>query len=84
MTLTTVGGLSRFQSHVHCYFMTGNIDSIEAAILPHSNNSGPFSRGGDSGSIIVDTMQRFVALLTGGVGKTDSLDITFGTPIHWL
>jgi len=83
-TLTTVGGLSGFLSHVRRYFVTGNIDSIEAAIFPRSNGSGPFSRRGDSGSIIVDAMRRFVALLTGGAGKTDASDITFGTPMHWL
>jgi len=83
-TLTTVGGLSGFLSHVRHYFATGNIDSIEAAVHPHSKEPGPFSRGGDSGSIIVDALGRFVALLTGGAGETDSLDITFGTPMHWL
>jgi hypothetical protein len=83
-TLTTVGGLSRFLSHVRRHFATGNIDSVEAAIHPHNNDSGPFSRGGDSGSVIVDALGRFVALLTCGTGKTDSSDITFGTPMHWL
>lgn len=83
-TLTTVGGLSGFRSHARRYFATGNIDSLEAAIHPHNSNSGPFSRGGDSGSVIVDAHGRFVALLTGGTGTTDSSDITFGTPMHWL
>jgi hypothetical protein len=83
-TLTTVGGLSGFLSHVRRYFVTGNIDSVEVAIHPHNSNSGPFSRGGDSGSVIVDDLGRFVALLTGGTGNTDSSDITFGTPMHWL
>lgn len=82
-TLTTVGGLSGFLSHVRRYFATGNIDSVEAAVHPH-NDSGPFSRGGDSGSVIFDALGRFVALLTGGTGKTDLSDITFGTPMHWL
>ncbi|CAA7258758.1 unnamed protein product [Cyclocybe aegerita] len=36
------------------------------------------------GSVIIDSLGRFVALLTGGTGKTDSSDITFGTPMHWL
>jgi hypothetical protein len=82
-TLTTVGSLSGFLSHVRRYFATGNIDSVEVAIHPH-NDSGPFSRDGDSGSVIVDALGRFVALLTGGTGKTDSSDITFGTPMYWL
>ena len=45
---------------------------------------GPFSEGGDSGSIIVDAERRLVALLTGRAGKTDYWDLTFGTPMHWL
>ncbi|KAG8827367.1 hypothetical protein FRC18_009909 [Serendipita sp. 400] len=83
-TLTAVGGLSEFLSHVRLYFVTGNIDSVEAAIHPHSNDSGSFSRGSDSGSIIVGVLGKFVSLLTGETGKTDSSDITFGTPMHWL
>ena len=39
---------------------------------------------GDSGSIMVDAHGKFVALLTGGTGPTDSSDVTFGTPMHWL
>jgi hypothetical protein len=81
-TPTTVGGLSGFLSHVRQYFPRGHLDSVEVAI--HNNDSGPFSRGGDSGSVVVDALGRFVALLTGGTGKTDSSDITFGTPMHWL
>ena len=81
-TLTTVGGLSGFSSYARRYFTTGNLDSVEATIHPH--NSCPFSKRGDSGSAIVDAKGRFVALLTGGTGKTDSLDITYGTPMHWL
>ncbi|KAG8679141.1 hypothetical protein FRC08_017185 [Ceratobasidium sp. 394] len=83
-TLTTVGCLSGFESHVRRYFVTGNRDSVEAAILPYDSDFGPFSRGGDSGSIIVDPLGKFVALLTGGTGRTGSPDITFGTPMHWL
>ncbi|KAG8743140.1 hypothetical protein FRC10_000357 [Ceratobasidium sp. 414] len=83
-TPTTVGGLSGFLSHVRQYFVTGSIDSVEVAIHPHNNDSGPFSRDGDSGSVAVDALGRFVALVTGGTGETDSLDITFGTPMHWL
>ncbi|KAH9931504.1 uncharacterized protein B0H18DRAFT_1093306 [Fomitopsis serialis] len=78
-----LGNLSGFLSHVRRYFIAGSIDSIEVAIHPH-NDSGPFSRGGDSGSVIVDARGRFVALLTGGTGKTGASDITFGTPMHWL
>ncbi|KAI9432395.1 hypothetical protein H4582DRAFT_1111952 [Lactarius indigo] len=83
-TLTTVGGLSGYLSHVRRYFPTGEINSTEVAVHPYSNESGPFSWGGDSGSIIVDVVGRYVALLTGGTGKIGSSDITFGTPMFWL
>lgn len=84
-TLTTIGRGTGFESFVRRYFANGGKrESAEAAIFPYDNDSGPFSRGGDSGSIIVDALGRFFALLTGGTGKTDSSDITFGTPMHWL
>ena len=66
-TLTTVGGLSGYVSHIRRYTATGEINSTEAVIHPHNNDSFPFSRGGDSGSIIVDTLGKLVALLTGGI-----------------
>jgi hypothetical protein len=83
-TLTTIGCLNGFESHVRRYSTLGSRDSVEAAVYPYDNDSGPFSRGGDSGSIIVDALGKFVALLTGGTGPPDSSDITFGTPMHWL
>ena len=55
-TNTTVGTLSRFMSHGRKYFATGNLDSVEVAILPHNNDSIAFSRGGDSGALIVDAL----------------------------
>ncbi|KAI5987346.1 hypothetical protein F5J12DRAFT_728538 [Pisolithus orientalis] len=83
-TLTTIGCLNGFESHVRRYFALGSRDSVETAVYPYDTISGPFSRGGDSGSIIVDALGKFVALLTGGTGPTDSSEITFGTPMHWL
>ena len=83
-TLTTIGCMNGFESHVRRYFTLGSRNSIEAVVYPYDNDSSPFSRGGDSGSIIVDALGKFVALLTGGTGPTDSSDITFGTPMHWL
>ncbi|KIY48392.1 hypothetical protein FISHEDRAFT_58901 [Fistulina hepatica ATCC 64428] len=83
-TLTTIGCLNGFESHVRRYFTLGSRDSVAAAVYPYDSDSGPFSRGGDSGSIIVDALGKFVALLTGGTGPTHSSDITFGTPMHWL
>lgn len=78
-TLTTIGCLTGFESHVRRYSVLGSHDSVEAAVYPYDKDSGPFSKGGDSGSIIVDTMGNFVALLTGGTS-----DITYGSPMYWL
>jgi len=83
-SLTTIGCLTGFESHVRRYFSLGSRDSVEAAVYPYDNDSGPFSKGGDSGSIIVDALGKFVALLTGGTGSTNSSDITFGSPMYWL
>jgi len=83
-TLTTIGRLNEFESHERRYGLYGNFDSVEAAILPYDNDSGPFSRGGDSGAAIVGAHNDFVAQLTGGAGPTDSSDITYGTPMEWL
>jgi len=83
-TKTTIGRLNGFESHVRRYFTLGKHDSVEAAVYSYDNDSGPFSKRGDSGSIIVDALGKFVALLTGGTGLTDSSDITFGSPMYWL
>ncbi|EIN09192.1 hypothetical protein PUNSTDRAFT_67532, partial [Punctularia strigosozonata HHB-11173 SS5] len=84
-TNTTVGTLTKFMSFVRQYFPTGNVESLEIAILPHEQDSGTFSKGGDSGSLIVSTLGEFVALLTGGSNKgTDGSDITYGTPFEWV
>jgi hypothetical protein len=54
-------------------------------ILSHENDSGTFSKGGDSGSLIVSAVGEFVALLTGGTNKgTDGSDITFATLFEWV
>ena len=83
-TLTTVGRLNGFESHQRRYSLFGNFDSVEAAVYPYDNNSGPFSRGGDSGAAIVGVNNDIVAQLTSGAGPTDSSDITYGTPMEWL
>jgi len=85
MTGLTVGGLGRFMSFVRKYFTTGRHESIELPIFNHEDEPGTFSKGGDSGSLIVDVRGRFVALLTGGTNKgTDGSDITYSTPFEWV
>jgi len=81
---TTNGRLTGFESHERRYSVLGNLNSVEVAICPYDNNSGPFCRGGDSGALIAGSLAEFVALLTGGTGPTDSSDITYGTPIMGL
>ena len=84
-TNTTVGTLTGFMSFVRQYFQTGNQDSLELAILSHENDSGTFSKGGDSGSLIVSSIGEYCALLTGGTNKgTDSSDITYATLFEWV
>ncbi|KAH9985617.1 hypothetical protein BJV74DRAFT_775506 [Russula compacta] len=83
-TLTTIGCLNGFESHVRRYFTLGSCDSVEAAVYRYDSDSCPFSRGGDSGSIIADTHGKFVALLTSGTGSANSSDITYGSPMYWL
>lgn len=84
-TLTTIGREIGLFSYAREYFSNQtHRDSVEVAILSYDNDSGPFSKVGDSGSIVVDGLGRFVALLTGGSGKTESSDITYGSPMFWL
>lgn len=84
-TNTTVGTLTRFMSFVRKYFTTGNVESLEVPILSHEHDSGTFSKGGDSGFLIVSALGEFVALLTGGTNKgTGGSDITFVTLFEWV
>ena len=72
-------------SFVRKYFPTGNVESLEVPILSHEHDPGTFSKGGDSGSLVVSARGEFVALLTGGTSKgTDGSDITFATPFEWV
>ncbi|KAL1681242.1 hypothetical protein EV122DRAFT_275603 [Schizophyllum commune] len=78
---TTIGKLTGFLSTKRCYGLAGSFDSDEFAIYPDPYF---FSRGGDSGSIIVDDLGHYVGLLTSGLGGTDTSDITFATPMDWV
>ncbi|KAF8896744.1 hypothetical protein CPB84DRAFT_1848107 [Gymnopilus junonius] len=82
MTISMVTG---FRSFLRRYFPTGNVESLKLAILSHENESSTFSKGGNSGSLIISATGEFVALLTGGISKrTDGSDITFGTLFEWI
>jgi len=86
-TKTTFGNLIGFRSHLRRYVSLGSPrDSVEVTILPHPELPGPFSRGGDSGALIVDASFRFVAMLTGGDGDGNAnlSDMTYGTLFEWI
>lgn len=59
-------------------------DSIQWAILSYDNDSGAFSKGGDSGSMVASGAGEFGGLLTGGSGKSVSSNTTYATPMFWL
>ena len=85
-TKTTVGTLTRFLSFVRVYFSNNTTaESLELPILPHENETGFFSKEGDSGSVIVSPSGEFVGLLTGGTNKgTDGADITYATLFEYI
>ncbi|TCD61635.1 hypothetical protein EIP91_008141 [Steccherinum ochraceum] len=83
-TQTTIGKLNGFKSYRRLYGLTGQFNSEEAAIVPYNSYLSPFSKGGDSGSLIVGSGGQFIALLTAGTGPTGSTDVTYATPMHWL
>ncbi len=77
---TTIGSVSSLRSLARNYKSLGTFWSRELTIVPYHGARSPFSKRGDSGSIIADRSGRIVALLTGGGGLTDAVDVTFATP----
>lgn len=76
---TTIGSVSTLKSLTRNYEHL-SFWSRELTIVPYHGARSPFSEKGDSGSIIADRSGRIVALLTGGGGLTDAIDVTFATP----
>jgi hypothetical protein len=58
--------------------------SMEYAVIPLDTKSSPFSKGGDSGSVVVDGLGRIAGILTAGSGSTDRTDVTYVTPIDFI
>ncbi|KIO20232.1 hypothetical protein M407DRAFT_30084 [Tulasnella calospora MUT 4182] len=58
--------------------------SREIAVYSYSKTDGPFSAPGDSGSIVVNWQGRIIGQIHAGAGSTDSTDVTYLTPFHWL
>lgn len=86
-TDTTLGRANGVLSIVRQYSqfdVSASETSMEWGILNYDNNSGVFSKPGDSGSIIADIHGRVGGMLTGGSGKTMASDITYATPFWWL
>ncbi|KIO23493.1 hypothetical protein M407DRAFT_27021 [Tulasnella calospora MUT 4182] len=81
----TVGRASGIESFVRVYGPEGKTwTSREIAVYPYSQKDGAFSAPGDSGSIVVNWEGRIIGQLNGGAGTTDSTDVTYLTPFHWL
>lgn len=81
----TIGRANNVFSYTRRHFSENNSgDSMEWAILPFDHSSGAFSAAGDSGSAIVDGTGRIGGLLTSGSGATDSIDVTYATPIDFV
>jgi hypothetical protein len=86
-TGTTIGRANGVFSIVREYYSHDmNIcqTSMEWGIFGYDNQSGAFSKPGDSGSIIADIKGRIGGMLTGGSGKMETLDMTYATPFWWL
>lgn len=84
-TLTTISRATGFFSYTREYFANqAHRDSIEWAVPPYNNDSGAFSKGGGSGSMIASGTGKFGGFLTGGSGKTELSDTAYATPMFWL
>ncbi|KAI0258406.1 hypothetical protein BC834DRAFT_926521 [Gloeopeniophorella convolvens] len=84
-TGVTFGRGTGMESFIRTYSENGIPETaMGIAIYPYSNEDGPFSAPGDSGSIVVDGEGRIVGLLSGGAGASDRTDVTYLTPYFWL
>ncbi|KAF8917443.1 hypothetical protein CPB85DRAFT_199393 [Mucidula mucida] len=81
----TVGHANNVVSYTR-YYLEGQEGqrSKEWAILPYNMSLGAFSAPGDSGAAIVDGAGRVGGLLTSGSGVTDSIDISYATPMTFV
>ena len=82
-TGTTQGRITAFElDHVQAYFGTSLL-TFDDQIEVEGSDSGPFSRPGDSGSLIVDPSGRAVALLFAGSdqGGSNGQGLAYANPI---
>jgi len=81
----TVGRVNNVDSFIRTYWNDGTVDtSMELPIFGYESRTKPFSKPGDSGSVVIDNMARVIGIITGGVGATMSSDITYVTPANFL
>lgn len=83
-TGTTRGRVSAFElDNVVVQYDIGVL-KFDGQVEIEGSDSGPFSQGGDSGSLIVDGDRRAVALLFAGsdLGGSDGQGLTFANPIR--
>jgi hypothetical protein len=83
-TGTTRGRISAFEvDNVVVQFGIGAL-KFDGQVEIKGADTGPFSQGGDSGSLVVDADLRAVALLFAGSdqGGSDGKGLTFANPIH--
>ena len=79
-TFTSLGRLTGFESYPSAGVASLAPSTQLVAVHAYDNDSGSFSRGGDSGSLIVGPQAQVYcpSYLTGGTGLSGSADITFG------
>ncbi|KAH9017748.1 hypothetical protein EDB83DRAFT_183145 [Lactarius deliciosus] len=86
----TVGCANNVFSYTRKYLGNNNTGiSKEWVVLPYDDRSRDFSAKdfsakGDSGSVVVDGTGRIGGLITCGAGTTDSIDVTYVTPIGFI
>ncbi|KAK6359597.1 hypothetical protein TWF696_000747 [Orbilia brochopaga] len=78
----TFGRLSGIPSFVRPDPHWKSKPSLEVGV--YSCDCYPFSKIGDSGSIVADGLGRIVGMLTGSVGIRDIADVSYVTPYFWL
>jgi len=84
-TNLTIGKATTFVAYTRTYFSENDTAvSKEWAVIPWDKTSGAFSDKGDSGSVVVDGLGRIAGIITGGSGITETTDVTYVTPIHFI
>jgi hypothetical protein len=78
----TVGTSNEIKSDVQRSY--GVISREWCIIDKHEGGSGPFSKKGDSGSIIFDYRGRILGMVIGGFSPRGEQEMTYATPFQWL